>query len=69
MEKENSTNSKSTFEQAYENIIGKSGDPGTMIKVKMETYTYQINYCNMLNMTKEFAKFVFDKYGIKKDGS
>ena len=39
-------------------------DPGTILELKMNDFTYKVNYCNMRTLVKEFAKNIFKNYEI-----
>lgn len=39
-------------------------DPGTILELKMNEFTYKINYCNMITLLKEFSKNVYKDYNI-----
>jgi hypothetical protein len=39
-------------------------DPGTILEVKLNDFTYKVNYCNMITLVKEFAKKIYSSYNI-----
>ena len=39
-------------------------DPGTILELRMNDFTYKVNYCNMITLVKEFAKNIYKNYHI-----
>ena len=39
-------------------------DPGTILELKMNDFTYKVNYCNMRTLVKEFAQNIYSNYNI-----
>lgn len=42
-------------------------DPGTLLQFKTEKITYQVSYCNMSSLTKQYASHIFTKYNIHEE--
>ncbi len=39
-------------------------DPGTILELRMNDFTYKVNYCNMITLVKEFARNIYQRYNI-----
>lgn len=58
---------KTSFEKAYQDIINQYDECGTTLNFKTETFTYKVDYINMITLTKEFAHHVFRKFDIDEN--